>query len=176
MTSWPPPWAGGPGRGMPDPAMRVSDAERSQVADALSKHFAEGRLDQAEFDERMQRAMAAKTRADLAGLFDDLPPIVPEGTAGTELRRRRRGGFALVFVTALIFLAAFSSAVWAWHFPWLLFGLIFFLVWRRSRWGWHRGRCWGWSSPVPPAPGEHAATAAGAGAPPWVYSRRRWWM
>jgi hypothetical protein len=156
--------------------MRVSDAERSQVADALSKHFAEGRLDQTEFDERMQRAMAAKTRADLAGLFDDLPPLVPEGVAGAEFRRRRRGGFALVMVTALIFLAALSSAVWAWHFPWLLFGLIFFLVWRRSRWGWHRARCWGWYTPVPRTEGEHVAPGAGAGAPPWVYGRRRWWL
>jgi hypothetical protein len=155
--------------------MRVSDAERSQVADALSKHFADGRLDQAEFDERMQRAMAAKTRADLAGLFDDLPPLLPEGAAATELRRRRRGGFALVAVTSLIFVAAFSSALWAWHFPWLLFALIFFLFWRRSRWGgrrgWHHG-CWGRYAPMDEG---GRVGVAGAGTP-WDYGRRRFWM
>ena len=53
--------------------MRVSDAERAEVADRLSQHFGDGRLDEAEFHERVDRAMKAKTRADFAGLFDDLP-------------------------------------------------------------------------------------------------------
>ena len=56
-----------------DQHLRVSDAERQAVTDRLAEHFADGRLDQAEFDERVGRAMNAKTRADLAGLFDDLP-------------------------------------------------------------------------------------------------------
>ncbi len=53
--------------------MRVSDAERQVVVDRLAEHFADGRLDHAEFDERVGRAMSAKTRADLTGLFADLP-------------------------------------------------------------------------------------------------------
>jgi hypothetical protein len=53
--------------------MRVSDAERAAVADRLATHYSDGRLDKAEFDERVARAMSAKTRADLNGLFDDLP-------------------------------------------------------------------------------------------------------
>ena len=56
-----------------DQNLRVSDAERQAVTDRLAEHFADGRLDQAEFDERVGRAMNAKTRADLNGLFDDLP-------------------------------------------------------------------------------------------------------
>ena len=71
------PWArdfqsmfGGPAS---DQHMRVSDAERQAVADRLAEHFSSGRLDQEEFDERVSRAMSAKTRADLNGLFDDLP-------------------------------------------------------------------------------------------------------
>ena len=71
------PWARGfsPLFGSPyaDQNMRVSDAERQAVADRLAEHFASGRLDQEEFDERVSRAMRAKTRADLTGLFDDLP-------------------------------------------------------------------------------------------------------
>lgn len=170
MTAWPPPWSGSPrgGPGIPDPSLRVSDAERAQVADALSRHFAEGRLDAQEHDERLQRAMAAKTRADLAGLLSDLPPPVPEA-APVELRRRR-GGFVLLLVTTCIFMAAFTSALWAWHFPWLLFALIFFLVWRRAHRGWHRHGPWGWHGPVPPAGTE-------GGPPYWVYGpRRRWWV
>src|SRR5260370_965845 len=53
--------------------LRVSDAERAEVADRLSKHYSDGRLDQAEFDERVDQAMRAKTQSDLSGLFDDLP-------------------------------------------------------------------------------------------------------
>jgi hypothetical protein len=32
-----------------DPSIRASDAERAEVADNLSRHFADGRLDQPEF-------------------------------------------------------------------------------------------------------------------------------
>jgi hypothetical protein len=53
--------------------MRVGDAERAAVTDTLAKHFSDGRLDQAEFEARMDKAMRAKTVADLAGLMDDLP-------------------------------------------------------------------------------------------------------
>ena len=51
-----------------DQHLRVSDAERNAVVERLSTHFSEGRLDQAEFDERVSQAMAAKTRGDLAGM------------------------------------------------------------------------------------------------------------
>ena len=172
MTAWPPPWSGSPrpgAGGIPDPTLRVSDAERAQVADALTRHFAEGRLDPQEHEERLQRAMAAKTRADLAGLLSDLPPPVPTTAEPTGEVRRRRGGFLLLVATMVIFAAAFSSAMWAWHFPWLLFALVFFLLWRRAHRGWHRHgpwcRHWG-----PPAEVE-------GGPPYWVYgSRRRWWV
>ena len=40
--------------------MRVSDAERNEVAEQLSKHYADGRLDAAEFKERLDQAMSAK--------------------------------------------------------------------------------------------------------------------
>jgi len=67
-----------------DQHLRVSDAEREAVCDRLAGHFAAGRLDQAEFDDRVARAMSAKTRADLRGLFADLSetgaPAVPSET------------------------------------------------------------------------------------------------
>src|SRR5580704_8676945 len=65
-----------------DQHLRVSDAEREAATGRLAEHFAAGRLDQPEFDDRAGRAMSAKTRADLSGLFADLPeagaPAVPE--------------------------------------------------------------------------------------------------
>ena len=66
--------------------LRVSDAEREAAASRLAEHFAAGRLDQAEFDDRVGRAVSAKTRADLSGLFTDLSetgaPAVPEPPRG----------------------------------------------------------------------------------------------
>src|SRR5258705_5026005 len=79
-----------------DQHMRVSDAERQAVADRLAEHFSSRRLDQAEFDERIGKAMSAKTRADLNGLFDDLPetraPAATDPTTGQLLRRHRHPG------------------------------------------------------------------------------------
>src|ERR1700683_2042264 len=68
-----------------DQHLRVSDAEREAVCDRLAGHFAVGRLDQAEFDDRVARAMSAKTRADLRELFADLSETGARG--GPELAR-----------------------------------------------------------------------------------------
>src|SRR5271170_1916867 len=87
-----------------DEHIRVSDAERQAVTDRLAEHFGDGRLDQAEFDERVGRAMSAKTRADLNGLFDNLPetgaPAMPE-----QARRRRRHPVLTIALLVLIAVA-----------------------------------------------------------------------
>src|SRR5215469_9302201 len=83
-----------------DQHIRVSDAERNAVTERLAAHYSDGRLDQAEFDERVSRAMSAKTRGDLDGLFDDLPDPESAGASGigqpagpgVPYRLRRRGG------------------------------------------------------------------------------------
>jgi hypothetical protein len=73
--------------------MRIGDTERAQVADRLGKHFSDGRLDEAEFHERLDRAMRAKTMGDLTGLLSDLPetePIpVPVPASGSPRHQRR---------------------------------------------------------------------------------------
>ena len=95
-----------------DQHIRVSDAERQAVADRLAEHFGDGRLDQAEFDERVGRAMNAKTRADLNGLFDDLPETgAPAGETGAPAgtgrpRRRHRHPILLVGLVLLVVLVA----------------------------------------------------------------------
>jgi hypothetical protein len=120
-----------------DQHIRVSDAERNTVAELLGQHYADGRLDQAEFDERMSRTMAAKTRGDLAGMFDDLPdpesaagagPAGPGGLGDPAIpyrMPRRRGGFLR---TLLLVVLVFICANFAWH----AFTSLFFiqpLVW-----------------------------------------------
>ena len=57
------------------PASRASDQERDEAVQRLQTAFAEGRLDDREFDDRMRAALAARTRADLAPLFADLPDL-----------------------------------------------------------------------------------------------------
>jgi hypothetical protein len=105
-----------------DQNLRVSDAERQAVTDRLAEHFADGRLDQAEFDERAGRAMNAKTRADLNGLFDDLPETGAQALPERP-RRRRRHPFLAVVLLVLITVAA-MHAVAATFVPWLWIGFL----------------------------------------------------
>lgn len=141
-----PPW-GPAGRRRPvNPNLRVSDAERSEVADRLSKHYGEGRLDQDEFNERMERAMNAKTQADLAGLVDDLPPDQPPAEVAARPRHSPLARF--LFVVLLIVLATASwhglvNALWFPFFmpiPWLLIGVLVFLWLRHGHRRHHEGR------------------------------------
>jgi DUF1707 SHOCT-like domain len=105
-----------------DQNVRVSDAERQAVADRLAEHFGEGRLDHAEFDERVGRAMGAKTRADLNGLFDDLPET--GAPAAPELPRRRRRHPVLLVALFIVIAVAAAHAVWWTVLPLLWFGLL----------------------------------------------------
>jgi len=57
--------------------MRVSDAERHQVAEVLRQAAGEGRIDLAELDERLEATYAAKTYADLVPITADLPATRP---------------------------------------------------------------------------------------------------
>ncbi|MFI0371198.1 DUF1707 domain-containing protein [Actinomadura sp. 1N219] len=54
--------------------IRIGDAERDAVMLALHDHFAAGRLDTAELDERLDAVLSAKTRGDLRAHVRDLPP------------------------------------------------------------------------------------------------------
>ena len=52
---------------------RASDQERDAVVQRVQDAFAEGRLDDTEFDERTRAALTARTQADLDALLADLP-------------------------------------------------------------------------------------------------------
>jgi hypothetical protein len=53
--------------------LRVSDSEREAAAQRLGTAWAEGRLDDVEYDRRLSQAFAAVTYGDLDQLFTDLP-------------------------------------------------------------------------------------------------------
>ena len=57
--------------------LRASDAERDHAVSELRNEFAEGRLSHETFMYRMQSALDARHRGQLAGLFNDLPPRRP---------------------------------------------------------------------------------------------------
>jgi hypothetical protein len=119
---------------MSDVPQRIGDAERDRAVQELQAHHAAGRLDLAEFDERMQAALQARTNADLVPLFRDLPstdfsaqalalpsygePPAPAPRAHapeTSLQRGAKVLIGLMWPLALIINFAFG---WEW---WWLF-------------------------------------------------------
>jgi hypothetical protein len=56
---------------------RTGDADCDRAVEFLREHLAQGRLDAVEFDERMGRALQAKTSSEIIPLFADLPEPRP---------------------------------------------------------------------------------------------------
>lgn len=130
---------------VPPGDLRASDAERHQVEQELSSHYAEGRLDDAELQERLAQVAAAKTRRQLAGVLDDLPPVGEEEGPGPEAaspappRRPYRRHPVLAAVLVVVCIAAFAPPLaFAAHHIWPLWlvALVLFVLWRRRRCGW----------------------------------------
>jgi hypothetical protein len=74
----------------PDDAIRVSDAERDATIRTLGDHAAVGRLTLDELEDRAGRALAAKTRGELATLTSDLPAEGPQAQASAAPARVRK--------------------------------------------------------------------------------------
>jgi hypothetical protein len=79
--------------------LRVGDRDRDAVVQRLQQAFAEGRLDDEEFDQRTRAALTARLSSDLVVLTRDLPvasvaarPVAP-GDAGS----RAPGRFAIAY-------------------------------------------------------------------------------
>lgn len=76
----------------PDPSrLRISDADRHQVAEVLRQAAGEGRLDFDELDERLEAAYAAKVYGDLTPLLADLPgqsPQLPAVVSASQVQPR----------------------------------------------------------------------------------------
>lgn len=127
-------WWGGPAGW--DPQLRIGDAERNDVAEALSQHYSAGRLDETELKERLDRATSARTGADLAGLLADLPPLAVPAPAPAPAPSRHRGTAWLVAAVVLLVLSMPWYAMhWVWfpRPPWFLVAVVALVLWRRSR-------------------------------------------
>jgi Domain of unknown function (DUF1707) len=145
------PWrAGSPQPGQPGnrwaahPDLRVSDAERDAVVTELGEHFGHGRLDQAEFDERVMKALSARTGRDLGGLLADLPSA-REDSSAPQPGARLPGALILVPLLAAVILIAGMAAggahhLWlVWPLWWLVPIMVLRFGWWRRNW---RGRQW----------------------------------
>ena len=100
--------------------LRASHADREQVIGLLKAAFVHGRLTKEEFDGRVDRALAARTYAELTRLTDDLPvlPVAP-GPRHALVRACprpladndvRQGGRAIVH-TAVITVLLWTAAI-----------------------------------------------------------------
>jgi len=127
------------------PDLRVSDAERDAVVTELGEHFQQGRLDQAEFDERVTKALAAKTESDLDGLLADLPAVREAAVAPQPVTWARRLPVLVPLLFAAVLIA--GSLAGGPHHPWAggwflwpLWWLVPIMVLRFAWWrrGWQR--------------------------------------
>jgi hypothetical protein len=127
--------------------LRIGTAERERAAAQLGEHFAAGRLEPAEFDERVAQVYAARTEADLAPVFADLPSLHPAAAprptppaAGWGPRRTGFGVARRALLPALLvvlFLALTIGSLASAHHappPFFLFVLVWFAFGRRRAW------------------------------------------
>lgn len=103
-----------------DPSLRVGDAERDRTVDHLRRHAAIGRLDADELEDRVGRALRARTGGDLVALTADLPKA-PKDPARVAAKRQRRWreearAYALVMTILLVVWLATGAG-----FPWVVF-------------------------------------------------------
>ena len=123
-------------RRAPRPDLRLSDADREDAISRLSEHYAAGRIDKDEFDERSDAVWTARTGADLAPVFADLGPVRSERT-GTAFRGPwgRRGWLPLPFLPVLFVLITLTVLT---HIPFVLLAFVgcFVVLGRRRRYRW----------------------------------------
>ncbi|MFF2551898.1 DUF1707 domain-containing protein [Nocardia sp. NPDC058058] len=94
------------------PGTRASDAERAHVAEALGRHMADGRLNVAEYNERLNRVYGTATREDLALVLGDLPKLSKAPVA----QSRSQGRFPIwqrIEGSAWLAVGLLCLAIWA---------------------------------------------------------------
>ena len=118
--------------------LRIGDAERETAAQELGEHFAMGRITAEEHGERLEQIWSARTAADLAPAFADLPrPRQAEPVAASPRRQWSgrsvpRVPFPVKLLIALVIVVLVFT-----HLPFILVGLLVYLVFLR-RFAHHR--------------------------------------
>jgi hypothetical protein len=84
-----------------EPVVRVGDRDRDAVAHRLQEAFAEGRLEDEEFDQRMRIALTARVSSELEVLTQDLPPATAAKTVAQPVQRRKAEKLALAYKSSI---------------------------------------------------------------------------
>jgi hypothetical protein len=83
-------------------AIRAGDRDRDAVVQRLQEAFAEGRLDDEEFDRRSRAALTARLSSDLAVLTRDLPESAsPAPIARPAMTGRKPGRLAVAYKSSI---------------------------------------------------------------------------
>jgi hypothetical protein len=107
---------------MSAPELRIADTDRDDAVERLRAAATEGRIDSEELEERVSRALAARTQSDLDDLVRDLPaPHVPAPRPDRSLALRQR---TAAFLTPNVVCIAVWAATGAGSFwpAWVLLG------------------------------------------------------
>ncbi|MGO4617098.1 DUF1707 domain-containing protein [Nocardia sp. 2YAB30] len=64
---------------------RASNAERDKVVRLLGRHMSDGRIDLAEYDQRVAQVYATTTRDDLNLVLSDLPKLAKEAAEPADV-------------------------------------------------------------------------------------------
>jgi Domain of unknown function (DUF1707) len=71
--------------------VRLSDADREQLFEALGRHAAAGRIELEELERRVAAIDQAQTREEAARVMADLPPLGPSAVRASGRPRWGRG-------------------------------------------------------------------------------------
>ena len=128
-----------------NPQLRIGDAEREAAITALGEHFAAGRIDDAEYEERSSTIWAARTAGALTPPFADLPEPHPTTTAtrSEPSARPRSAGPGWPRFAPLLLLGPVIALVVVTKLPWFLILIAAWIVCVKvGRFGGHRSRGW----------------------------------
>ena len=131
--------------------LRIGDAEREAAAHELGEHFAMGRITAEEHGERLEQIWGARTAADLAPVFRDLPrprpappPPLAASSGGTTGRpwwpAMPRLGLPLKALIAIVVLMVAFQHLWFLLVAVLVYACVVRRFTHRSRWARTRGR------------------------------------
>jgi hypothetical protein len=103
---------------LPATQLRVGDDDRERVVGALHRHAQAGRLDPVELDERVEKALTARTFGELEALTRDLPKetapaaVVARRTEMAKLREHVGSWIAVSIITSAVWLATGADYFW----------------------------------------------------------------
>lgn len=113
-------------------SIRTSDKDRDNVAAQLSLHYSEGRLDFAEYQQRLDEAYSSKTFQDLDFSLRQLPALYSYSSQSLPQRTKiKRHWLIFPHILLYVLVISFLMVIWSLTSP----GGYFWPVWPALGWG-----------------------------------------